>query len=567
MTEINKLESDGVYRVLAVIVLYKLSARESVAFQTIQTALTGLGSRSKLVDILLYDNSPGGSDPGVLPEHVRYEACDQNGGLATAYNHALSIARSDGYTWLLTLDQDTTLSRNYLCHVIDLAQQFQASHEVAAIAPRLMQAAKPLSPAFITPWGVRSLTREFTGIANRETHAYNSGSLFRVDALKQIGGFSIYFWLDYSDAYIYRQLHMHGKKVYIAGDLVIEHNLSLLSPADGLTTGRYRNFLMAESAFWDIYGVWIQRLLLTCRLAGRLWKQKSLRHAPRLRQLTSDMLYKRLFQSKARRLLNWRTEMENHLSYRPSKVRKDEIFESRPAISVCMAAYNGELFIKDQLRSILVQLEADDEIVVVDDCSTDSTRQCVLSFGDPRIRLIEHSMNQGVSRTFEDALRAAYNGIIFLSDQDDLWVPTKVRTILKNFQEDPSVSLVTSDVALIDADGATISDSYFSSRGGFQAGLWANLLRNRFGGCAMAFRANLIADILPFPHGYDVLHDIWIGTRCSISGHGILYVSQALVLNRRHSSTSTGHKRLEVWRKIRLRVHLLLALARFQMGK
>lgn len=237
----------------------------------------------------------------------------------------------------------------------------------------------------------------------------------------------------------------------------------------------------------------------------------------------------------------------------------------RPVISVCMAAYNGERYIVAQIQSILNQLNGDDELIVVDDCSADATRETVRAIADGRIRLIEHTRNLGVSRTFEDAIRAARNGILFLSDQDDLWATNKVDIILNTFAARPEVTLIATDAALIDADGALISSSYFVNRGTFHAGFWKNFLRNHFGGCTMAFRSSILPEILPLPHDYAVLHDLWIGVRNSLAGHQTLYLDQPLVLNRRHGSTATGQRRLSLAGKIRNRVHLLLAVTLFRL--
>lgn len=232
-----------------------------------------------------------------------------------------------------------------------------------------------------------------------------------------------------------------------------------------------------------------------------------------------------------------------------------------------MAAYNGELYIEAQLRSILDQLEPGDEIVVVDDGSSDGTRECVRALESDQIRLIGHDRNRGVSRTFEDAIRIAKNEIIFLSDQDDIWMPDKVSAVLAEFEKDATVTLVVSDAALMDAHGKLIAESYFANRGEFQAGLVPNLIRNRFGGCTMAFRASIRAEVLPLPHGYDVLHDVWIGVRNTLSHGRAVYIDRSLILNRRHASTATGREALSLRRKLRIRVHLLLALAIFSISR
>ena len=551
-------------RLFAVVVLYETKPENSKAFQSLQEARRHLPPGNLDLRILLYDNTPGRCDPGPLPEGVQYEAAGQNAGLASAYNHALAIAQREKYPWLLTLDQDTTLPSDYLSRMSKLALDLEPDNRVAAIVPQISDGGRPLSPVSIRVFGVRYLPRGFVGIDRRETHAVNSASLFRVSALKQIGGFNPYFWLDYLDAYVYMKLHQCGRHVYVAGDIQVEQELSLLH-GEGLKHDRFRNFTEAESAFWDLYGRNIQGLVLTGRLLGRIWRRWG--NGPVICQLTWDALKRRIFRSKARRIRDWKSDMEQRVLCPSGAGMNWELPEERPAISVCMAAYNGERFIKPQLQTILSQLAAEDEVIVVDDASTDGTRQCVRSLRDKRIHLIEHGRNMGVSHTFEDAIRAASGSILFLSDQDDLWKPRKVEVILNAFHSNPDATLVATDTAIIDSDGALLAASYFSGRGAFRPGLWANLVRNRFGGCTMALRAELLGEILPLPHKYDVLHDIWIGVRNSLSGHRSLYIPETLVLNRRHSSTATGKETLTIYRRFRNRLDLLLALAEFWMQR
>jgi GT2 family glycosyltransferase len=123
------------FRVLAVIVLYKMRPRESETYRTFQEAIYCFRNGQNNVSVLLYDNTLGGCDPGPLPEGVRYEVAERNAGVAAAYNRALSIAQSEKYTWLLTLDQDTTLPSDYLSRMSELALQFESSDRVAAIVP------------------------------------------------------------------------------------------------------------------------------------------------------------------------------------------------------------------------------------------------------------------------------------------------------------------------------------------------------------------------------------------------------------------------------------------------
>lgn len=234
-------------------------------------------------------------------------------------------------------------------------------------------------------------------------------------------------------------------------------------------------------------------------------------------------------------------------------------------VSVCIAVWNGERYIAAQLESILCQLSAQDEVVVVDDASTDGTRDCVRALNDSRIRLVEHSRNQGVQSTFEEAIQEASGEILFLSDQDDLWAANKVSTVLQVFQLHPDLDVAVSDAALIDEQGARLSDSYYQPRGGFRAGLLANLLHSSYLGCTMAFRRRVRDKVLPFPAARTVFHDLWIGTVNSISGGKTLYIPHALVYYRRHGSNATGNSRLSFSRQVRIRWDLCVALAEFRL--
>jgi glycosyltransferase involved in cell wall biosynthesis len=232
-----------------------------------------------------------------------------------------------------------------------------------------------------------------------------------------------------------------------------------------------------------------------------------------------------------------------------------------------MAAYQGENYISLQLRSILGQLSADDEVIVVDDGSTDGTCGVISALQDPRLVLLRNTKNQGVLRAFEAALSSSSGEIVFLSDQDDLWLPKKVETVLDAFAHDPAVLLVASDAILIDEDGAKIGDSFYAKRGEFRAGLWSNLLIGKFHGCTMAFRSTLLRSVLPFPHGRLVHHDTWIGCMNALIGGKTKYIAEPLVAYRRHSTNVTGRIKLSNYTRLKMRSQMLFGLLVFWLGR
>lgn len=235
----------------------------------------------------------------------------------------------------------------------------------------------------------------------------------------------------------------------------------------------------------------------------------------------------------------------------------------RPKVSVCIASYQGERYIVPQLRSILEQLSADDEVIVVDDASSDGTCDKIFALHDTRLQVIRNPQNKGILRSFETALSRSSGEIVFLSDQDDLWLGKKVETVLDVFVQEPDVMLVVSDAILIDENGKKIGSSFYAKRGKFQPGMWSNVLIGKFHGCTMAFRSTLLRSALPFPGAEEVHHDTWIGCINALIGGKTKYLSEPLVAYRRHSTNVTGRTRLSSLTRFKVRFQLVLGLLVF----
>lgn len=297
----------------------------------------------------------------------------------------------------------------------------------------------------------------------------------------------------------------------------------------------------------------------TARLIGRIFKHIRRNDGTELRALTYEFPWRRLFWSKERRLRAWELETQNlfpgfHGSH--LRRRRDQASPAgRSKISVCMATYNGEQYVEAQLRSILDQLDGQDEVIIVDDASTDRTCDIIWSFKDARIRLIEHQRNSGVVTTVEDAVRNATGDIIFLADQDDIWAENKVAMVLAAFHKHSEAMIVTSRITTIDENGSLSPDSVYNKGRSFRSGFWRNILHNYFQGSAMAFRSELLHMILPFPKRVEFLHDYWIGTRSAILGMPVIYIDEPLLLYRRHAQNCS--KKLAFAKQAKVRLQLL----------
>ncbi len=230
-------------------------------------------------------------------------------------------------------------------------------------------------------------------------------------------------------------------------------------------------------------------------------------------------------------------------------------------ISVCMATYNGGKFIREQLESILSQLPADEaEVVVADDGSTDDTLQVVGSFKDVRIRILPAEGHLGPVHNFERALRAAKGDVLFLADQDDIWLPGKVERVVEELK---SCDLILHDAYMLyqgEAPSVWNRGKRMCEIRPYKPGVFRNWFMNGFTGCCMAFRRTVLEKGLPFPKNIP-MHDQWIGIvgECFFK---VGYISEPLIEYRQHSGTAThiGNSPAGILQKIKWRLNLLKAL-------
>lgn len=229
-----------------------------------------------------------------------------------------------------------------------------------------------------------------------------------------------------------------------------------------------------------------------------------------------------------------------------------------------MAMYNGAAFVGRQVESILAQLSAEDELVVVDDASSDESPAILSGIKDPRLHVHRNERNLGVLQTFERALSLSRGEILFLSDHDDVWLPGKVARALEIFASHPRVTMVVSDAALIDDEGRTLNESFFSVRGRFARGFVRNFVKNKYLGCTLSFRREMLRRFLPIPRDVP-MHDIWFGLLNEIYGE-TYFIDAPLVAYRRHRSNASplihrGPGQILLWRA-RLAKNLVLRVLR-----
>lgn len=234
-------------------------------------------------------------------------------------------------------------------------------------------------------------------------------------------------------------------------------------------------------------------------------------------------------------------------------------------VSVCMATYNGERYIRQQIDSILSQLELSDELIISDDGSTDSTLEIINSYHDIRIKVFHHQQsashnksyqtNINVAANFENALRHSNGEYVFLSDQDDIWVHNKIRKMKHELEKRGGV--VMSSFTVIKSDGSIKKERVIPQKNSFLRGL----IIAKYLGSSMGICRDFLESALPFPPNV-VSHDAWLGLLARYQKK-LTIIDEPLLLYRRHNeNVTTKKKKNTLISKIKYRCYLLYHVLR-----
>lgn len=212
-------------------------------------------------------------------------------------------------------------------------------------------------------------------------------------------------------------------------------------------------------------------------------------------------------------------------------------------ISVAMATYNGEKFLREQLDSILNQTYKDIELIVCDDCSTDSTWSILQEYQqkDKRIRCYKNEKNLGFKKNFGKAISLCNGEFIALSDQDDIWIPEKLEESIKYINE---YDMTCSNASLIDKNNLPLNLTmqkdilrfdFFPTN---QDQLLCHLChKNIVQGATILAKTNFIKECLPIPDVFP-FHDHWFALFAA-THNGIKYIDKPLLLYRKHTNQQT----------------------------
>jgi len=231
------------------------------------------------------------------------------------------------------------------------------------------------------------------------------------------------------------------------------------------------------------------------------------------------------------------------------------------SLSIVMCTYNGAAFVEAQVQSILAQSYPFEELVIVDDASTDQTYALLqqLASTDARIQLFQNPTNIGYNANFEKAIRYSSGAFIAFADQDDIWEKEKLALMMEAMQ--PSTALIYCDSVRFSDVIPTHPQPNRKNRRIEGANPMLLAMFNTVSGHASIMRRTALMPLLPFPK--DVYYDWWMAMHATISG-GIQFLPYIGVYQRMHTQNITIQQGLsEQEHRNRYRMMLSKHLAAF----
>lgn len=219
-------------------------------------------------------------------------------------------------------------------------------------------------------------------------------------------------------------------------------------------------------------------------------------------------------------------------------------------ISVALCTYNGETFICQQIDSILNQSLKIDEIVVCDDGSTDQTQNILSEYQKkfPEVfKIYINEKNLRSVKNFEKAISLCTGDIIFLSDQDDVWIENKVEVYINYFNQNSDIDVICSNGFIIDENSNKIEKytvwdvPQFLNKNDKEIDFFRifNTIGNFATGAAMAIRKSFADKVVPFPGIENFHHDEWIAV-VSAEQNKFAFLNEKLFSYRIHSEQQVG---------------------------
>ncbi len=210
--------------------------------------------------------------------------------------------------------------------------------------------------------------------------------------------------------------------------------------------------------------------------------------------------------------------------------------ENEKLVSICMATYNGEKYLTEQLDSLVNQTYKNIEVIIQDDCSSDNTVNILNSYKEKlNLTIFINENNLGYMKNFETVIKKANGEYIAICDQDDIWIDNKIEILVENIKNS---TMIYSDSLLIDENAKSLKLKFSQSlKNNFIStkNPLAFLRDNCVSGHALLFKKELLKYIFPFNE--NVFFDAWIAANAA-GLNGVKYIDECLVNYRQHTNNT-----------------------------
>lgn len=209
-----------------------------------------------------------------------------------------------------------------------------------------------------------------------------------------------------------------------------------------------------------------------------------------------------------------------------------------PKVTVLMPVYNGERYLREAIDSILSQTFQDFEFLIINDGSTDSTREIICYYDDPRIRLLDNECNLGLTRSLNKGLKLAEGEFIARQDGDDISEPERLAKQVAFLDTQPEVALVGTFYKMIDDRGNLIGKEKKPTN--YTQICWDLLFCCTFIHTSVMFRKSTIQEQIGFYNEaviYAQDYDLWCRIARSLK---VVNISEYLVKLRLNPSSMTA---------------------------
>lgn len=215
-------------------------------------------------------------------------------------------------------------------------------------------------------------------------------------------------------------------------------------------------------------------------------------------------------------------------------------------ITVVMATYNGKKFLSVQLDSILNQTFNDFKLLIIDDCSTDSTKDILLEYQKKYpgiINLIFNEKNLGSRATFAKGVELVDTQYFAFSDQDDFWLPNKLEILYNEIIKDDNLAFVYSNSQLVDENHTILKEKVINSSKAIDGNnFYQIVIDNSVMGCSMLVNTQFAQKCLPFPTvGFH--HDWYLAIMALGLNYKVKFIDIPLFQYRLHSANLVNAKK------------------------